>query len=123
MPSSAPPVASRLGQFIEECVCLAIDYAVALLDCGAGAQVPTFRKSRIGTQSLIANPLSWILHQEIALKFIGDDMRFSKTSGAFGVLAIIIALVASTTADSSELEQGTTVQVARTSDGAAARTP
>lgn len=50
-------------------------------------------------------------------------MRFSKTCGAFGVLAITIGFVASTTAGSSELEQGPTVQAARTSDSAAARTP
>ena len=50
-------------------------------------------------------------------------MRFSTTSGAIGVLAITIGLVAGTTADSSELKQGTTPQVARTSESTAARTP
>ena len=49
-------------------------------------------------------------------------MRFSTTSGALGVLAITIGL-GWTTADSSEREQGTTSQVARTSDNTAARTP
>ena len=50
-------------------------------------------------------------------------MRFSTSFGALGVLAIMIALAAGTTADSSELEQGTNSQVARTSDRTAARTP
>ena len=50
-------------------------------------------------------------------------MRFSTTSGAIGVLAITIGLVAGTTADSSELKQGTTPQVAQASESTAARTP
>src|SRR6185436_15350809 len=50
----------------------------------------------------------------------GDDMRFAATSGALGVLAITIGLMAGTTADSSELTQAT---IARTSDSSAARTP
>jgi oxalate decarboxylase/phosphoglucose isomerase-like protein (cupin superfamily) len=48
-------------------------------------------------------------------------MRFSTSFGALGVLAIMIALAAGTTADSSEL--GTSSQVARTSDSTAARRP
>jgi len=47
-------------------------------------------------------------------------MRFAATSGALGVLAITIGLMAGTTADSSELTQAT---IARTSDSSAARTP
>ena len=47
-------------------------------------------------------------------------MRFAATSGALGVLAITIGLMAGTTADSSELMQAT---IARTSDSSAARTP
>ena len=50
-------------------------------------------------------------------------MRFSTTSGALGVLAITIGLVAGTIVDSSELEQGTTAHVARISGSTTARTP
>jgi len=49
-------------------------------------------------------------------------MRFSTTSGALGVLAIMIGL-GWATAESSEPEQGTTSQAAWASDSTAARTP
>ena len=52
----------------------------------------------------------------------GDNMRFS-TISALGVLVITVGLCGVTTADSSQPEQGTTSQVARTSEGTAARTP
>ena len=49
-------------------------------------------------------------------------MRFS-TISALGVLLIMVGVCGSTTADSSQTEQGTTPRVVPTSDGIAARTP
>jgi quercetin dioxygenase-like cupin family protein len=50
-------------------------------------------------------------------------MRFSTTIGALGVLVMTVGMVVWATADSSQQGQGTTSQVARTSEGSAARTP
>jgi len=49
-------------------------------------------------------------------------MRFSMTS-ALGVLVIMVGVCGSTTADSSQTEQGTTPRVVPTSDGIPAGTP
>jgi len=50
-------------------------------------------------------------------------MRFSTTIGALGVLVMTVGMVVWATADSSRQDQGTPSQVARTSEGSAARTP